>query len=75
MKANKRAIRRYHNERIKNGAEHIFCRYGCSKENARKLANNMKMCTCYLCGNPRRWNGEITKAEKFSEKDLTEHVT
>lgn len=59
-----RAIRRHHRRRI------IFKRY----ERVRKgswyvkmpgyLAKNNTLCSCWMCGNPRKYFGEITRQEK-----------
>ncbi|MFG6080398.1 hypothetical protein ACEUZ9_000949 [Paracoccus litorisediminis] len=32
--------------------------------NAILIANHMKSCSCHMCGNPRRYWGEITLQEK-----------
>lgn len=31
---------------------------------AKKEKNHLKMCSCYICGNPRKWWNEITLQEK-----------
>lgn len=34
------------------------------RETARKLAAHGKLCSCHMCGNPRRHHGEITIQER-----------
>ena len=34
-----------------------------------KLANNIKACSCDMCGNPRKWWNEITFQEKKADID------
>lgn len=44
-------------------------------ESSGRLANNLKCCSCYMCGNPRKWWKEKTLQERIflknSKKDLT----
>nr|WP_222532555.1 hypothetical protein [Azospirillum sp. 412522] len=28
------------------------------------LADNLASCSCWMCGNPRRWLGEVTMQER-----------
>ncbi|KJR63169.1 hypothetical protein VY88_23780 [Azospirillum thiophilum] len=28
-----------------------------------QLADNLAVCSCWMCGNPRRWHGELTMQE------------
>lgn len=30
---------------------------------AERVANHIKNCSCYMCGNPRKWHGELTIQE------------
>ena len=34
-----------------------------------KLANNIKYCSCYMCGNPRKWFNELTFQERKALQD------
>lgn len=54
-KTKKRALRRAHLRRMKAKAEQIFVPYGKSAAHARQLANHLKICSCAMCGNPRRY--------------------
>lgn len=37
-----------------------------------KLANNISACSCYMCGNPRKWWKEKTFQEIKAEMDANE---
>ncbi len=60
MNKEKRGWRRHHQERKKRKAKTV---YG-HDERSVKLANNMKNCSCSMCGNPRRVFGELTLQEE-----------
>ena len=60
MNKEKSAWRRHHLQKKKRRARAIY--KNCS--NPEKYANNMKSCSCFLCGNPRKHFGEMTVQEK-----------
>jgi len=63
----KRARRRSHVVRMKKRALKLCERYY-GRENAVKYANHLKVCSCGMCGNPRKFAGEKTLQErKFEE--------
>lgn len=71
----KRALRRHHKERMKRKADRIFNTINYSgfigemdKEMLSRLADNLKPCSCYVCGNPRKWWGEVTFQELKEEE-------
>lgn len=33
-----------------------------------------KPCSCYMCGNPRKWFNELTRQEKLSDIDYKEQM-
>jgi hypothetical protein len=35
-----------------------------------RMANHGKLCSCYMCGNPRRHHGELTMQERRSALQL-----
>lgn len=42
-------------------------------ESSSKLANNISICSCYMCGNPRKWWDEITfQEQKINQIDIFE---
>jgi len=38
-----------------------------------KYKKNRKLCSCHMCGNPRKHFGEQTRQEKLKELELTEY--
>ncbi len=36
-----------------------------------KYANNFTVCSCAMCGNPRRWSGDVTLAELRADDTAT----
>jgi hypothetical protein len=67
----KRARRRRDLRRMKRKAIRIFG--WSSPERAIQWANHLKMCSCWMCCNPRR-NGELTFQElKFAQGVDREH--
>lgn len=60
-----RSLRRYHLERMKKKAIRAY--HWKTPEEARKLANHLCMCSCHMCGNPRRYWGTLTIQERKYE--------
>ena len=60
MKDTKRARRRRHHRRMKAKARRVY-----PHDHAAKAANHLKVCSCWMCGNPRRY-GETPIAERRS---------
>jgi hypothetical protein len=64
-----RAIRRHHRERI------ILKRYGKVQrgywhvKEPGYLAKNNTVCSCWMCGNPRKYFGELTRQEKIFKSE------
>lgn len=73
MKNSKRSIRRYNKEKKKDFARKVMPYY----EQAYKLADNLKHCSCDVCCNPRH-NGyskqKLTIQEIHADKKLQEQV-
>ena len=74
-----RAERRANAERAKARAKRqlkVMWRFGLCPLNERAVglhAATPKLCSCYLCGNPRRYFGEITlREQKRNERELAE---
>jgi len=69
-----RAKRRHHRARMQKKVENLLKNIWCDNNNtwiewsATRMRDNMQVCSCYACGNPRRqaWCGKekITMAEK-----------
>jgi len=74
-----RAIRRHHKFRMRQRCERIARREWCYireqliKDNARKLADNMKFCRHVGCANCRRLYGP-TWQEKISQNRIQEYM-
>lgn len=88
MDKQSRALRRHHHDRMYRRARHIF-RYvwwsGKHEDSehdehirARRMANNMKICSCWMCCNPRNAFGrnertiQELKAEDSFEDQLVD---
>lgn len=68
----KRALRRHHLARMKKKAIRVY--YFNSPENAIKLANHLKTCSRFCCGNQRPYYGRPLKEkmwykEKFHDME------
>lgn len=75
-KNHKRALRRHHLARIKRKRASYHGGYVRDLPHAKQLrhvgrfARAMPSCSCWMCGNPRRYGGEVTMQEKrFAEKE------
>ncbi len=70
MKSTKRALRRHHRQRMIRRVMRIWgVQWVDEDEEARRLRalrlyNNMSKCSCWICGNPRRYEGRPTLQEK-----------
>lgn len=68
----KRAVRAHHKHRMRKHAKKVF--YSMSDEWVRKMADNLKTCSCpWCCGNPRVLYGdslqEIRAKARFNLRD------
>lgn len=63
----KRSLRRHHAARMKRRAEHrLRVLFDFQEPDARTVglhAATPKQCSCWMCGNPRRYFGELTFQE------------
>ena len=68
MKSMKRALRRHHRQRMIQHALRSYVIGGRDEEVrlalARRWHNHLKMCSCYMCGNPRKYEGGIPRPEQ-----------
>ncbi len=74
----KRSIRRHHSERMKAKARKVAQQsWGYRVDlgmaaaeverlssRAEKFSDHLASCSCYMCGNPRKWFEERTRAEE-----------
>jgi hypothetical protein len=60
-----RALRRHHEERIKRRVRNYYG--GVHRDDPRRvgqMAHARKLCSCWMCGNPRRYFNEPTLRER-----------
>lgn len=67
-----RAYRRHHRERMKRKAKRLVAhvwRDGDEKLTRLMMnnADNLKVCSCEMCGNPRKWFKQRTRQEVMCE--------
>lgn len=80
MKDTNRASRRAQQQRVKHNAYRKFkeSHYAWMQDDealvdrARRKANHMKDCSCFMCGNPRKFFNETTVQEKKHKHTLQE---
>lgn len=77
----KRAERRYHYLRMKKRVRTIFYIYSgddcddyMDERWVCRLVNNICHCSCFCCGNPRKWWHEKTKQEMIADIDFDEQL-
>jgi hypothetical protein len=68
MKSTKRALRRHHRQRmIRHALRSYVLRWEDDEEWARERAlrwyNNLAKCSCWMCGNPRKYERKPTRQE------------
>ncbi|MCY4614657.1 MAG: hypothetical protein OXB94_13695 [Nitrospira sp.] len=64
VRSSKRALRRLQKARIKAKARRIYPHDGQAKS-----ADHLAVCSCWMCGNPRKWYGEPTIQERKAPLD------
>jgi hypothetical protein len=69
MKPTKRALRRHHRARMLQRALRSLVLSGTYDEQERRSRalgwyNNLKKCSCWMCGNPRKYEGKVTLQER-----------
>lgn len=55
----KRLRRRVDLKRMKAKAVRLY-----GRKVSEKLADHLAACSCWMCGNPRKWHGELTMQER-----------
>jgi len=69
MKSTRRALRRHHRQRmIRHALRTYALRWwkddpDVQRRCALRLYNNLAKCSCWMCGNPRRYEGRLTRQE------------
>ena len=69
MKTMKRALRRHHRQRMMARARRILATgIGPTdpefEDRVRRSYDNLSVCSCWMCGNPRKWRGLPTVQER-----------
>lgn len=68
-----RALRRHHDERTKRRVAVYYGGYAAHDLKHRgRLAATRTPCSCWMCGNPRRYAGELTVQERRAAIDLVD---
>jgi len=68
-KNRQRAIRRYHYDRLKEKRKFYYKYYNedpWSEEKRGTLVSTSTPCSCWMCGNPRRYFKSVTRKEKIN---------
>jgi len=59
-----RALRRHHEQRMKRRVAHYYSGYAAGNPRGTgRLAHTRVPCSCWMCGNPRRWRRDLTLQE------------
>ena len=70
-----RALRRHHYQRLKRKRRNHYGGYGRHRSNAQgRLANTATLCSCWMCGNPRKYFGEVTRQEILAALNFAEQM-
>ena len=64
VKSSKRALRRLQKARVKAKARRVY-----PHDRQAKSADHLAVCSCWMCGNPRKWYGETTMQERKASLD------
>lgn len=70
-----RAVRRHHAKRLKSVRSKYW---SWEKKDPRRLGmllNTPALCSCVMCGNPRKYNDEITRKEIIHKLILKDFLT
>ena len=72
MKDTKRALRRHHRQRMIARARRVMWYLAFNDterhEWARRNHDHMKVCSCWMCGNPRKREGPTTQERRQSQR-------
>ena len=72
----RRALRRHHKDRFRRKAREIGKRWEVKDVEGfcRKSADNLTSCSCWMCGNPRRWGKRKTRKEIEADRKFREEL-
>lgn len=73
MKNTKRALRRHHRQRMIARALHSYKIESLNQAEkldwARRNHNHLQMCSCWMCGNRRKWFGPTTQERRQQQRE------
>lgn len=74
MKSTKRALRRHHRQRMLRRALRSYVLQPCylpgrqdeeaRRQRALRWCNNLQKCSCWMCGNPRKYYSRLPQEER-----------
>lgn len=70
-----RSIRRHHENRIKRRVKKYY--RGVHQYNLRRsgaIAQTRALCSCWMCGNPRKYFGDITLQERRLQDEAQDEI-
>jgi hypothetical protein len=71
-----RAVRRHHEQRMKRRVADYYGGYAQGEPRALgKLAHARQLCSCWMCGNPRRYLRERTLQERRADAAAATEVS
>lgn len=69
-----RGLNRHHADRIKHNRLHYWGdEDGLDRRRLGIVSKTPHPCTCYICGNPRKYHKELTMQEKKASQEPTEY--
>lgn len=73
MKDMKRSLRRHHRRRMIAHALRLYKNPGLTEEErlnwARRYYNHLQMCSCWMCGNLRKWLGPTVQERRQQQPE------
>jgi len=75
FKETKRAHRRINRARKKVKVAQMLCKWGLRQQPPGKYVDNMKFCSCLMCGNPRKHFKKKTLQELKADAPVTPAAT
>jgi len=65
-----RAIRRHHRQRLKHARKTYWGRTLTTAKELGRVVDTPKPCSCFMCGNPRRYFQELTIQERKASEQI-----
>ncbi|MEM6343146.1 MAG: hypothetical protein AAF927_04675 [Bacteroidota bacterium] len=73
FKNRRRALRRHHRDRLKQKRKHYWGGDLAENSKSHLLINTPKPCSCFMCGNPRKFAKAPSLQEQKSELELRQY--